>query len=579
MAQSAWRGGTDTGTLLLGSPLHGEPFGSFGSLSSPIGRAPERRSLAEPSDLGSPPRTPSASGTPHALERGGDGSSSDDGGSSWGRYAAAPVAAADVQAAAGHGSAGSHGSGGTYHGRVAGGDGEAAEAGRAAALRPHEVFLHAAGDAPGEHGGSLFSGYVNMVTATVGVGVLSFPYAFYRSGIVSGVLLTVLFSVVQFVSALVLVRFADRNRGRLRHNTFEELVEVTLGKPLYYITVLVVLLSIFGTLVGFVAVIMDSTHPPLAEWAPDVADGLLRSRWLLLTLITVFVIFPLSLMPNMHHLWFSSVFAILSIFFVALVVLYRSFADMLSDRVSANLGWVGLASPTVEDCAHCRYLFELSPMMILAMPLQIFALGAQLQVLPVYLGIRERQKPRFWVVLLASILTCASLYILIGLIGYLGEGQGVEGNILLNFPISSSTSVINILTGIAQFSMAVHVTLAYPVQLMPGRMALDMLFDLVIVRYVLRRPMPPRGWTALHFFESVFLIFLASLVAYFVPVVQVAFGFVGASALPYFVFSVPAVLLLVRGTSVGERILGVAFVILSAVIIPMSVGVQAYSVL
>jgi hypothetical protein len=80
--------------------------------------------------------------------------------------------------------------------------------------------------------------------------------------------------------------------------------------------------------------------------------------------------------------------------------------------------------------------------------------------------------------------SCAVLYSLTGVFGYLSCGSVTKGDILLSYPVSDA------ITAIARVLMAVHVILALPVVVLPCRKAIFMLWFFVHARCI-KRSLPP----------------------------------------------------------------------------------------
>jgi amino acid permease len=76
----------------------------------------------------------------------------------------------------------------------------------------------------------LWSAFVNLLTGAIGVGILSFPYAFKSAGLVGITVLGLLFAALNAYTLWLLARFAHRHAAHLvTHPTYEALVRRVLG--------------------------------------------------------------------------------------------------------------------------------------------------------------------------------------------------------------------------------------------------------------------------------------------------------------------------------------------------------------
>ncbi len=80
-----------------------------------------------------------------------------------------------------------------------------------------------------EHNATLLGSYMNLVTAAIGVGILSYPYAFMSAGILFATLLSIFFALLNMYTLWILCRFAAKHFAQLHHMTFEELIKIVLG--------------------------------------------------------------------------------------------------------------------------------------------------------------------------------------------------------------------------------------------------------------------------------------------------------------------------------------------------------------
>ncbi|KJE97029.1 hypothetical protein CAOG_07515 [Capsaspora owczarzaki ATCC 30864] len=372
---------------------------------------------------------------------------------------------------------------------------------------------------------TLLSAYTNLATAAVGVGILSYPYAFDAAGVLMIVLLTLVFIVVNGYTLQVLADFAQRHQAKLTLYSYEELVQVVLGRRAYLVAVAVLFFNVIGSCTGFLIVVCDLAVPVLAKWIDP--DSFLASRTFVMLVFGLCVVFPLSLLGDFHSLAFSSFIAVASVLAVAGVVVYRGSSYIADHGSSAFDG-------------DRVFLVQNSFSIVLAVPLCIFALGCHLQVVPLYGEMSPSVQPRFPIVVVGTVTSCGFLYLLTGLFGYVEWTSSVKSDVLTNYDIGDT--VIDV----AKLLMGLHITLAYPVALFPGRKALDLL----IVNWTKGRVEPTLRRTMV---QNFFIVLVTGLFAVLVPQVDMVFGFVGSTSAVILDYGFPALMLLQRAREVADE--------------------------
>lgn len=247
---------------------------------------------------------------------------------------------------------------------------------------------------------------------------------------------------------------------------------ILLGKTYGNIAKTAVFVGTLGGLIAFLIIISDLAAPVLHEYGPD--DSFFTSRPFVIICFVIFVVFPLSVVPDLESLTISSIVAVVTIVFVGVVVVVQSFAhDFISNLSSAHLG------PKNEYS-----VFE-------AIPLILFAFAGILQVVSVMGEMPWREDGKTvtdmniccrWTVVI-----CASIYIIVGTkiaqlnsyhplircffrttgaFGFVQFGDDTEGVILDDYDSD------DIFANMGRLSMAIHVALAYPVILFPAQQSL-----------------------------------------------------------------------------------------------------------
>lgn len=184
----------------------------------------------------------------------------------------------------------------------------------------------------------------------------------------------------------------------VRTISYIDLIYILLGPRFGAWAKAAVFIGTLGGLVAFLIIISDLAAPVLSEYFPD---SFFTGRPFVIISFVIFVVFPLSVVPDLESLTISSVIAVVTILVVAVVVIVQSFMhDFGVNLTSARVG------PSSEYS-----VFE-------AVPLILFAFAGILQVVSV-MGemrwdesgktIRDMNLACSWTVAI-----CAGIYILVG---------------------------------------------------------------------------------------------------------------------------------------------------------------------
>jgi amino acid permease len=154
--------------------------------------------------------------------------------------------------------------------------------------------------------------FANLATGAIGVGVLSFPFAFKSSGILLTLCMMVLFSGVN-VLTLGSLCYAKTvvDRRALQALSYEELVLRTLGPRAHMLAIVLVLVNQFGQMMACLIIIADLGTPVVHEalhiHAPDL---LIRT---VLVLFFLLLVCPLFAAERITSLDFTSWLAVAAV--------------------------------------------------------------------------------------------------------------------------------------------------------------------------------------------------------------------------------------------------------------------------
>lgn len=208
------------------------------------------------------------------------------------------------------------------------------------------------------------------------------------------------------------------------------------------------------------------------------------SRERIMVLFWALVMFPLSLQRNVEALERFSPLGVLSIIFLVMAAVIHSISH--DDFIGNDANDTQQTNPTdVSSMLWPNSFWDI----IRAFPIIIFAFSCQVNVCAIFeelspddttneesnampeLEVKERIMAR---ITKSSIMLCVTLYILIGLFGFLDFSHDTMDNILNNYCIQKSHDPLMIA---ASAFVAVAVVVAFPFNILPARVTLKLILE------------------------------------------------------------------------------------------------------
>ncbi|CAM9196957.1 unnamed protein product, partial [Ectocarpus fasciculatus] len=280
----------------------------------------------------------------------------------------------------------------------------------------------------------------------MGAGMLGLPYAFTKTGWVLGTVL--LFTSAFFaVSSLHLLSLSC----------------VRAPKPWSYfsvanasvpnLTLLIdfsVLLKCFGTATSYLIVTGDMMSEVMHYLG---ASGSLQSRetWIIICFL---LLTPLSFLPSIDALRYTSSAAIMFIFFVVVLVAGYAMGFEMADPCSH------INADTV--CVGDKMWSDVPIESIGALSIFVFGFTGHENTFAVINELRNPTQDRIDSVFMCSIATTFLVYGTVAMCGYATYGNNIEPDILINYPSNG-------LTNLGRFFVTLLAVFSYPLQCNPGR--------------------------------------------------------------------------------------------------------------
>jgi amino acid permease len=302
--------------------------------------------------------------------------------------------------------------------------------------------------------GSIRGSIFNLCSATLGAGALSLPFAFSKGGLISSTILLFLAAASTLLSISLLIRTAELTSL----NSYELITVHLFGPRVASLVELCIIVFCFGTCVAYIVAIGDILDAGVIQVFHDSLPSYI-TREACMIIFWGTVMFPLSLFEKINSLRFSSLFGILSIFFLVFTTAYHSIDSLITNGFSKS--W-GLADVTLWPTSFNN--------IVAAMPIIMFAFTCQVNVFSIYDELEIKAPKRMERVSVGAVKTCVAAYLLMGVFGYLDFGGTTNSNILLNYCVSHTHNGLMISSFVC---IVITIVMAFPLNIFPCRYTLE----------------------------------------------------------------------------------------------------------
>jgi len=294
---------------------------------------------------------------------------------------------------------------------------------------------------------SWLSSVINLVNTIVGAGVLAMPRALSQMGILLGTFVIIWSGLCSGFGLYLQTRCARYlERGQA---SFFALSQLTYPNAAVVFDAAIAI-KCFGVGISYLIIIGDLMPGVVLGFREGAGEvGYLVDRHFWITAFMLIVI-PLSFLRRLDSLKYTSVIALVAIGYLIILVLAHFIkGDTLVDRGEVHVfTWQG-------------------PVQALAsFPVIVFAYTCHQNMFSILNEIRTPSAFRTTAVVVASIGTACSIYILVAITGYLSYGDNIAGNIVAMYPPTTASTI-------GRAAIVVLVMFSYPLQVHPCRASLD----------------------------------------------------------------------------------------------------------
>eukprot|EP00752_Nemacystus_decipiens_P011549 g10255.t1 len=260
----------------------------------------------------------------------------------------------------------------------------------------------------------------NLLATIVGGGVLSLPYAFRLTGVLTGIVLMALAAVAGDFSLYMLCSCARRT-GQI---TYVEVAQAAFGKPGSFVTTSVLMVMTIFVMIAYMVLVRDIWTGIASSVVGHALDAEQSNHVLFVALAAVF---PACLAKDLHALRHFCYVGFFSAMVLTAAIAYRSVqANNLDPTAKLALK---LNADSWGD------IFEAFPILCLSFLCHFNILSVHSQFVN---PTRERLKG----LLHGTMGLTAGLYIVLALCGYLYAFQDTKDDILLNFDPSDRVMIL-----------------------------------------------------------------------------------------------------------------------------------------
>eukprot|EP00347_Sterkiella_histriomuscorum_P013193 403365653 len=256
--------------------------------------------------------------------------------------------------------------------------------------------------------GSMRGSIISLTAATVGAGTLTLPYIMSLNGLAFGTILVIFGAFLSYYSGMLLVK-CDQITGKYN---YESLAKMSFGKTWRPIMSLSMLVSMIGFQIAC-QTLLKTLIPELFEqvfkdiqlpyWLQKNDTGTL----LYATLLTVFIILPLSIPSELNQTMFVSTLGSFCSIFTVFVIVYEFFMNdiVVPDKIS--------------QIRHVQWFIFEWDRIVESIPFIVFLYMYQGIIPQMYKELDRRSLNRMDRIILRSSYGIVLIYLVIGIFGYL----------------------------------------------------------------------------------------------------------------------------------------------------------------
>uniref|UniRef100_A0A1A8USV9 Solute carrier family 38, member 6 n=1 Tax=Nothobranchius furzeri TaxID=105023 RepID=A0A1A8USV9_NOTFU len=368
---------------------------------------------------------------------------------------------------------------------------------------------------PRTTGASFASSVFNLMNAIMGSGILGLAYAMAGTGIVGFCTLLVLVAFLAAFSLHLLLKLCDETGI----NSYEGLGEKALQKPG----------KVLRSMSSYLFILKSELPAAICSLLGVENTGTVwyENGKLLLVMITVFVVLPLSLLPKIGFLGYTSSISFIFILYFTVVVVVKkwSIPCPLPQNGTRLRGTFEVSNSSASDCTP--KLFVVSVKSAYAIPTMAFSFLCHTAILPIYCELQRPSKSKMQNISNIGIGLSFLLYFISALFGYLTFYGHVKSELLLGYDYYLLGDIMVMSVRVA---ILLSVLLTVPLIHFPARKAMILLL------------FGGRSFSwRIHIISTLIILSVVLMLAIFVPDIRTVFGIVGSTTSTCLLFIFPGI--------------------------------------
>jgi amino acid permease len=247
--------------------------------------------------------------------------------------------------------------------------------------------------------GSLKGSIFNLLAGTVGAGILGLPYAINLSGLYLGIIIILIGMLASLYSCSLLVMCSEETKCA----SYESIASYLYGKKMRKITEVNIMINNYGSLIAYILLLKELIPKSLIMLG--VTGEIVVNGYFWAISVTLFVIYPLSLVKEISALRYTSLISFITVSYLTFIVGLQFFI-MRGDQI-----WI-----RVQEAPAAHFdAFEIFQVCAIV----LFSFTCQSSVVPIYIELQRPCVRRGKKFIFIALLTVMILYLIVGIFGFL----------------------------------------------------------------------------------------------------------------------------------------------------------------
>ncbi|CAI5756559.1 unnamed protein product [Candida verbasci] len=293
-------------------------------------------------------------------------------------------------------------------------------------------------------GASSISSSISLIKTIIGAGLLSMPLAYSTEGIIFGTIIIIIAALTSGYG-LFLQCYVSKYIP-VGHATFFNLCSITYPH-LSVIFDIAIAIQCFGCAVSYLVLIRD-IMPGIITSLPYIKPEYYSTFWLI---VSLFFTIPLSFLSNLDSLKYTSILALIAIFYMSILVVVHYFIQDIPRE--------GIIILMPTSLTNVFSTFSII----------VFAFTGHQNMFSIINEAKDKSLINLSKLINIAILSSSLSFIIVGLTGYLTFGSNVNGNIILSYPNGLSTTI-------GKLCIVFMITFSFPLMLHPARISINNIY-------------------------------------------------------------------------------------------------------